>query len=426
MNKLLSILISFFCLCCALGYAHEPDVVESKLIEKRYTLYFRVNKSNIEPSYMGNDHTIKTMVNDINATLEMSGAIPGKIVVYASTSPEGPQAVNDRLAIERAKTSREFILKMFPQFDPEQINVESRVDDWSGLLQVLRIHPQFPQRDEMMRIICSDADNRTKDLRLRELKYGWERLVTDYIHTRRNSVITLTVVMTADNADDEFVVDKRESSIESEPVDTIARRDTIESPESIAAPMTVADTLAILSEPYSWSPNIYLKVNTLGAGMGITNLAGEIDLAKHWSIAVPVYYSAWNYFTPTIKFRTLAVQPEARYWFKNDNNGFYVAAHLGYAQYNIAVDGELRYQDHNGTSPAIGGGIGLGYKMPISDNNRWHIEFALGAGAYKLHYDTFHNVNNGKLIATYQDVYLGIDNAAINISYSFNLKKRKK
>jgi hypothetical protein len=61
----------------------------------------------------------------------------------------------------------------------------------------------------------------------------------------------------------------------------------------------------------------------------------------------------------------------------------------------------------------------------MSKNNRWHVEFAIGAGGYNLHYDRFYNVDNGKLVDTYHKIYWGIDNAAINISYNIDLKKRK-
>ena len=64
-------------------------------------------------------------------------------------------------------------------------------------------------------------------------------------------------------------------------------------------------------------------------------------------------------------------------------------------------------------------------RILLSNNNRWHAEFTLGAGVYRLHYDTFYNVNDGKLIGTYKKTYWGIDNAAVNISYRFNLNKRK-
>lgn len=171
---------------------------------------------------------------------------------------------------------------------------------------------------------------------------------------------------------------------------------------------------------------LYLKTNTLGIGLAISNLSAEIDLARHWSISVPVYYSAWNYFTPTIKFKTFAVQPEIRFWIRESNNGFFLGPHFGVGSYNIAIGGDVRYQDNGGTSPALGGGISTGYRMPISRSGRWHIELAVGAGVYALKYDSFYNLDNGKLIDTQVKTYWGVDNLAINIAYRFGLNKYKK
>ena len=190
-------------------------------------------------------------------------------------------------------------------------------------------------------------------------------------------------------------------------------------------PTQIKNTSRPINLP-DWNRHLSIKTNALGLGMGISNLAIEIDICKHLSLSIPAYYSALNYFKQSIKFRTLATQPELRFWPKKDNNGFFLGLHGGIAQYNIAVDGDLRYQDHNGTSPAYGGGLGLGYRLPMSKNGKWQIEFTLGAGAYKLKYDTFYNVDNGNYIDTYDNIYIGIDNAAINISYQFDLKKRKK
>jgi hypothetical protein len=83
-----------------------------------------------------------------------------------------------------------------------------------------------------------------------------------------------------------------------------------------------------------------LKTNLIGLGMGHFNAAAEIDLAEHWAVSVPFYYSGgFNYFKETVKFRGIVIQPEARYYLK-DNEGFYMGAHLGLGWYNFAVDGE--------------------------------------------------------------------------------------
>ena len=209
---------------------------------------------------------------------------------------------------------------------------------------------------------------------------------------------------------------------------TIIVQDTVVAePSTEITPDTTAIVETIVPKIEEWNRKLYLKTNALFWGMGMTNVSAEIDLAKHWSFALPVTYSAWNYFTSTVKFHTLAVQPEFRYWFNEDNQKFFIGAHFGYAQYNVAVDGNYRYQDHDGKSPALGGGISVGYRMPISKSDKWHIEFSLGAGVYSLHYDKFYNTPNtkdGLMIESVKKTYWGIDQAAVSFSYSFDLKKK--
>lgn len=176
-----------------------------------------------------------------------------------------------------------------------------------------------------------------------------------------------------------------------------------------------------------WTRQLHLKTNAIGLGMAIANVAIEVDLAKHWSFSLPIYYSAWNYFRSPIKFRTLAVQPEFRYWFKPDNEGWFVGGHFGLAYYNIASNGDYRYQDHNRETPAIGGGIAAGYRTHISQDKRWKMEFTLGGGVYPLHYDKFHNTPNtteGLMIEDIKKTYWGIDQIAVTFSYAFDLKKK--
>jgi hypothetical protein len=176
-----------------------------------------------------------------------------------------------------------------------------------------------------------------------------------------------------------------------------------------------------------WNRNLHIKTNTLGLGLAIANVAVEIDLSKHWSFTLPVYYSAWDYFKSTIKFCTFAVQPEFRYWLSEENDGFFAGAHFGLAYYNFAFDGDYRYQDHNRETPAIGGGVSIGYRLPISKNNCWRVEFSLGAGVYSRHYDKFYNTprtKDGLMIESIKKTYWGIDQVAVSFSYSFDLKKK--
>jgi len=75
-------------------------------------------------------------------------------------------------------------------------------------------------------------------------------------------------------------------------------------------------------------------------------------------------------------------------------------------------------------TPALGGGVSVGYRMPLGRSDRWNVEFSLGAGAYRLHYDKFHNEPGGAYSSTVRKTFFGVDNAAVSFSYTFDLKKK--
>lgn len=182
----------------------------------------------------------------------------------------------------------------------------------------------------------------------------------------------------------------------------------------------VLNSLAVT--PY----HVYLKTNVPAWAMLWMNIAGEVDVAHHWSVNLSFYYSGFNYFTGHRKFRTAAIMPEVRYWPHRDNQGFFVGLHPGLAWYNVAFGGEYRYQDHNERTPAIGGGVSAGFRMNLSHNQRWKLEASVGFGVYRLDYDLFENYKNGPLVGRKQRTFYGIDNAAISLCYTFDYFKNKK
>ena len=182
-----------------------------------------------------------------------------------------------------------------------------------------------------------------------------------------------------------------------------------------------------VQELEEWTPRLHLKTSIIGWAMFSANLAVEVDLARHWSVELPIYYSGMDWLKSTIKFRNFSIQPEARYWFRrSDNDGLFVGAHFGLSYYNFAFDGKYRYQDYRGRTPALGGGVSIGYRMPISKNNRWRMEFAVGGGIYPLDYSVFDNtpdVKDGQWMFRNKKTYIGFDRAAISFAYSFDMER---
>lgn len=68
----------------------------------------------------------------------------------------------------------------------------------------------------------------------------------------------------------------------------------------------------------------------------------------------------------------------------------------------------------------------MGYRFCVSKNKRWWIEASVGAGVYRLDYDIFANTHNGLLLDRRKRTFFGVDNAALSISYQFDMKGGRK
>ena len=401
-----------------------PAIAGERHIEHRMVVdipFFFAGGAESDIRYDLDSIALANSLRDLELLNADSTSIVKKVEFYSSVSPEGTVRFNKQLGKIRLATAERIIRRYLHIADSVRVKRNERYIPWHDyLLPTIQADSTIPYRDELLKLIYRPANATGKDNRRVELKRAmngklWEVVQERYFdHIRKGgAIITIERRTHSDIA----------QATQNQPVTLRGGVNALNENTLSFPPQVESEQPTPQRSDYA----ISIKTNAIGWGLALTNAAIELDFAKHWSLSVPIYYSAHNYFTPTIKFRTLGVQPEVRYWLKEDNIGFFAGAHFGVASYNIAVNGDIRYQDHAGKRPALGGGISVGYKMPLSKKRpNWQIEFTVGAGAYSLHYDTFYNVENGRLIGTHKKTYWGIDNAGVNISYRFDLNKRKK
>ena len=386
---------------------------------------FRVNKTVIDTAYSDNAVRMQEIIDFLRNIRQDSTINIIEVSFCGAASPEGSDQLNRRLARGRLE-SLEKLVRREVDIPDSLITRNDSYIPWDYLKSQIK-DSNLARKDEVISILDEESilvdyhypnlhiDNRI--VKLKKLDNGkvWQQMNKLFFEQMRNAcAVFVTYKKEIPHIEDPKVVP-----------DTVVGESPVEVVDIV--PDTTAIIETIIPEVEGWNRKLYLKTNAIGLGMAIANVAAEIDLAKHWSFTLPVYYSAWDYFTSTIKFRTFSVQPEFRYWLSEENDGFFGGAHFGLAYYNFAFDGDYRYQDHNRETPAIGGGVSIGYRMPISKNNRWRVEFSLGAGVYSRHYDKFHNTprtKDGLMIESIKKTYWGIDQAAVSFSYSFDLKKK--
>lgn len=406
--------ISAFLLFCA-GIAHAQESRTEIRVD------FRANSTAIDPGYNSNARRLDEIVSFFGK-MEADSTVNITSVSFRGTaSPEGSYGLNKRLArgrleaLEKIVRSRISIPDSLVTRDDEYIPweylagmvAESDMGDKERILAVINGKSEIVDYPGGRHV-----DSRVPALQRLEGGKVWNELLRRFFSPMRNAS---AVIVT-------FRKELPPAVPAVEIAEETGKRDSVAAPEFIPA---TADTVAEKAPAAEgWRRKLHVKSNAVGLGMGIANAAVEVDLARHWSFTLPVYYSAWNYFRSSVKFRTLAFQPEARYWFDGNNDRWFVGAHFGLAYYNFAADGKYRTQDHDGKSPALGGGVSAGYRLPVSRDNRWRVEFSLGAGVYSLHHDKFRNSGDGLLTTTEKKTYFGIDQTNISLVYTFGLGKK--
>lgn len=418
--------------------------LSSQETKREFSVDFRINSIEIDPLYNDNSQVIKELKEYISTLSQDTTIIISDLSLSAFASPEGTETINTRMVRGRLNAIENLVLNNIDIPDSIITRNEQHLS-WRDLELKIQ-ESNLYRKGDVLTIIDEILDLESKKtpynrsvLKLKALENGniWEEIDHRFFNRMRSaSVIFSTKEKEIVNQEivqkDSTIVAivEKELAIEDAPVVPVV-------PVKIEEEMIIDTNISLMTskpeivpmtedEIGDWHQGLYLKTNVLGLGLAMVNTAVEIDLMQHLSLTLPIYYSVWNYFKQTIKFRTLMTQPELRYWLSENNEGLFVGAHFVLAQYNIAVDGNYRYQDHDTKTPSLGGGISLGYRMPISKNNKWSIEFMIGGGVYGLHYDTYYNVEDGKYIDTNKKTYCGIDNAAINITYKFDLNRRKK
>lgn len=408
-------------LCAGLVHAQER--------RSEFSVHFPQGSAAVDPGFADNARQLSAIVEFLDSvgrdsSLEITG-----ISFCGTTSLEGSSQLNRKLAGKRL-AALESVIRERVAIPDGWITRDDNYIPWEELKAWVRASATLPQKDAVLEIIGREprmveyAGGTTIDARIPELERldggsAWKELNRFFSDMRSASAVIVTL-----RKQEPAVVEPEpvaDPEPDPEPVPE-PEPEVISAPEPEPECETVPDPLPVL--PQGFVRRAHLKTDLVGWGLSAANIAGEIDLCEHWSFALPLYYSGVNLYLDNLKFRTFSVAPEFRYWFSALNDGLFVGGHLGMAYYNFAFMGDWRYQDHDGNTPALGGGLSIGYRLPITRDGRWKLEFSVGGGAYRAHYDVFDNVPGGLLVETRKKTYVGPDQATVSFAYAFDIMKK--
>lgn len=413
-----------------------PDMVEAK----EFIVNFPMNETEVVHGYADNDVTLRQITECINNfVLSVNDTAQDfiQISLRGGASPEGSYEDNSLLSKLRQRAVEQYIRSHIYQRAKLVVQTGEYID-WDLLKHAIaksNMRDRYKIGDILIQPerIVGYYDDKTVDSRvpkLQKLSEGraWQYMKENIFPLLRSVSVTVFLPY---QFDDKLEYDKKVNAIRDQ-FETDAQITSMTQPVFTSTNPQKTDTMSCVSdestpiiqtEKSSFVSRLLIETNVLRWILGQVNAGLEFEVAPHWSLAVSGVYCGWDYFKTTLKFKNAVIRPAVNYWFSPKNKGWRVGAHVGITWFNFGFGGDYGYQNHVESIPAFGGGIDIGYRLSVSRNGRWFIDFGLSGGVYSVDYDKYTNTPTKRLIEHKKFTYLGLDDATVAICYRFSKRK---
>lgn len=361
------------------------------LVDSR-PIIFTVNKTVIHKEDY--DWIIDSLIPRLNAV-----GPKGKIIGRSAASPEGPWWNNIRLAHGRRKAALDFFAKL--GVDTARVKIDPIYEDYELLLEMMRLEgdADYPRVSEMVRRYGPNVTNDyskahalKRHMQMVDNGKLWRRLLKQYYPLLRGVRIMVY--------DPEEITRERLHLEPSEPMPLppLAPKTGFNIP-----PLTMP---AKLPQILDRREIVSIKTNLLEWGAYVPqygwcpmpNFTVEYyPLHGHLTYAFSFDFPWWQGNTTNHKYFQLRnYTPEVRYYMRSGDvnkvgygngaafKGLYFSAYANVFLYGIGFDKEKGWQGEG-----IGGGVGIGYTLPLSRDEHWRIDFLAQFGYFWSKYDPY-------------------------------------
>lgn len=426
-----------------------PNFTDEELWQHGIAITFAVNKTDIKPTDAGYRSIIRALRHVPNGY-----TFCRLLVIRGSASPEGSADNNRRLAHERARAIVDSLRRYvtLPDSSVEERYIE---EDYIGLRRLIA-RSNSPYKSEVMALIDGTPDRALLKAKLQQLDGGnvWTALLRDFYPKLRASRVVMVISPKPRPNPDKLDIRVPPTPVEAKLVPT-PQPEVVEKPQPRRELLSIKTNLlmdAAYVPNYGWCPMPNLEIEYYPLH-GHWTFGGSFDMPWWQSSA---YDSKTERSTGEDHkfFQARQYQLYAR-WYTHDGgdiNGFHGLYFYPYL--NLAIFGIGFKVDKGWMGEGIGGGLGVGYKLPLgrlADDNanrprskasHWHLEFSMQFGAFAYKYDPYQwgcpveGITDGRYFYRYtgdpslfkkrnhRRAWFGPTRAAITISYDLFYRKQ--
>ncbi|MEZ3442503.1 hypothetical protein [uncultured Alistipes sp.] len=138
-----------------------------------YSVLYRINVSTLAPKMGKNSEELEALNRFAQSLVQDTSKQVSRIIVTGYSSPDGPRALNDRLAKARMQN---FLNYVNGKYDfSKRFDVKSNwvAEDWEGCRMAVE-HAPVPDKQQVLAIINGNDTPDQKEYRLKQMPAAWE------------------------------------------------------------------------------------------------------------------------------------------------------------------------------------------------------------------------------------------------------------
>ena len=389
----------------------NATVLEAQEREESQKFYYSVGSAAIDSSYMSNAATIA----QLRVLLENTGTANLKYVVIESgSSPDGSEAVNNRLAVQRGQALARFLEASIPEgILKGRTTVKYGGEDWQGLRRLVEADSSIDSglRTRILGIIDSNVPVNTKKARMSALP-EYRQIVDKYYPELRYAYLYLAYIIPPPT------VPMLGTDIEIEDVPFPAIPDFEPLDETLPEFSFMEMPMIEVKKP------VLAVATNLLYDLAITpNVALELPLGKRWSMYGEYTFPWWVTRDNNRAWQILKLDLGTRYWMSPRNSaqdvltGHFLGLDLSGGYYDIEPDNK------GWQGEFILAGLEYGYAWRLGIKGNWRLDLSAGAGWMGTEYRYYEGTEDSAHLLykkTGRYYWFGPVKAGISIKYLFN------
>lgn len=382
----------------------DVDISDDFFYQYAATIIFKVSKWDIPTD----DKTFRELRETVLPQINRDSLKVVRVKMRGAASPEGPVKFNKFLSEKRQRALYDFVADQLQIPQGDSLVLETMTEDYTYLYK--RMMQDGDPDCETVKRLFDEYMPRQQYPQLKKALQSidggrlWHRMLVTYFPSLRAARMVIVcqrrpVVGVPDEPD---VTDRQVV----EPITPVK----VKEPEATLFPYIAPEPEAPVFR-YPRREFMSVKTNLLFYGVympsgynrwcPIPNVAIEFyPLYGHFTYGASFDCPWWQDYWGHKYFQVRNYQIETRYYFRSGSikrrpegkgaafKGLYLQAYGHVALYGICFD-----ENRGWVGEGAGGGLGVGYVMPISKKGHWRLEFQLQAGVFYTKYDPYQYEN---------------------------------